>query len=632
MIKLLLISIFVLLFTLPLFAQTVDTAWVRRYNGPANSFDGAYALAVDGSGNVYVTGQSIGSGTSDDYATIRYLPNGDTAWVRRYNGPGNSGDVAHRLVVDGSGNVYVTGFSFGSGTDYDYATTKYLPNGDTAWVRRYNGPGNSGDRAYALAVDGSENVYVTGYSYSGTSDDYATIKYLPNGDTAWVRRYNGPVDSTDEAWALAVDGSGNVYVTGFSFGSGTDYDYATIKYLPNGDTAWVRRYNGPGNYFDEARALAVDGSGNIYVIGVSYGSGTSADCATIKYLPTGDTAWVRRYNGPVNANDVAHRLAVDSSGNVYVIGYSFGSGTDDDYATIKYLPNGDTAWLRRYNGPGNSVDRAYNLALDGSENVYVTGYSFGSGTNADYAILKYLPNGDTAWVRRYNGPGNEYDESGTIALDDSGNVYVTGYSYSGTSYDYATIKYLQFQQRSDTLYYFAYSPVDLIVTDPIGDSIGLGFNTIPNATYDTTQNVGGDEDKDDIVKIPNPIIGQYLVKVVAESVGTGNYTLAIKLNGNEDRVMIANAPAPGPGEVDTVTYTVPEYLHGDANRDGKKTVSDVVFLINYLFKGGPAPVPVDLGDVNFCNQNPPVPPGQPTVADVVYLVNYLFKGGPAPCS
>jgi hypothetical protein len=84
--------------------------------------------------------------------------------------------------------------------------------------------------------------------------------------------------------------------------------------------------------------------------------------------------------------------------------------------------------------------------------------------------------------------------------------------------------------------------------------------------------------------------------------------------------------------VDTVIYTVPQYLHGDANRDGKKSVSDVVFLINYLYKGGPAPDPVDLGDVNFCEQNPPVQPGKPTVADVVYLVNYLFKGGVAPCS
>ena len=113
---------------------------------------------------MYVTGMSYGSGTAYDYATIKYNSSGDTMWVRRYNGPGNSDDEATAIAVDGSGNVYVTGYSDGSGTCYDYATIKYNSSGDTMWVRRYNGPGNSNDEANAIAVDGSGNVYVTGYS------------------------------------------------------------------------------------------------------------------------------------------------------------------------------------------------------------------------------------------------------------------------------------------------------------------------------------------------------------------------------------------------------------------------------------------------------------------------------------
>jgi plastocyanin len=174
---------------------------------------------------------------------------------------------------------------------------------------------------------------------SGTGYDYATIKYYPNGDTAWVRRYNGPGNNSDDASAIAVDGSGNVYVTGGSRGSVTYDDYSTIKYYPDGDTAWVRRYNGPGNYYDWASAIAVDGSGNVYVTGYSHGSGTGSDYATIKYYPDGDTAWVRRYNGPANSYkyDVARAIAVDGSGNVYVTGGSEGNGTGFDYATIKYV-------------------------------------------------------------------------------------------------------------------------------------------------------------------------------------------------------------------------------------------------------------------------------------------------------
>ena len=506
----LLVLVVFFLWVIPTFAQ-VDTAWVRRYNGPGNSIDWGYAIAVDPSGNVYVTGNSYRSETQNDYATIKYYPNGDTAWVRRYNGSGNSNDWALAITIDPSDNVYMTGSSCGSGTFSDYATIKYYPNGDTAWVRRYNGPGNFEDWAWAIAEVPSGNVYVTGSSYgSGTGDDYATIKYYPNGDTAWLRRYNGPGDSTDDAFAIAVDGSENVYVTGYSYGSEANADFVTIKYFSNGDTAWMRRYNGTGNSDDWAYALAVDSSGNVYVTGWSVRSGTNKDYATIKYYPNGDTAWVRRYKETGNSDNAALAIAVDASGNVYVTGYSYGIGTSQDYATIKYNPNGDTAWVRRYNGPGNSYDGPYGMVVDGSGNVYVTGYSYSSRTGYDYATIKYYTNGDTAWVRRYNGPGNGEDDAYSIAADGSGNVYVTGYSVgSGTDYDYATIKYVQF-------------------------------------------------------------------------------------------------------------------LCGDANKDGVVDVGDVVYLINYLYKNGPAPVPIlKAGDAS-CD-------GVVDVGDVVYLINYLFKNGPEPC-
>ncbi len=437
------------LWVVPAFAQYADTAWVRRYNGPGDSTDYANAIAVDNSGNVYVTGTSAGSGTYHDLATIKYSPNGDTSWVRRYDGSGNGGDGATAIAIDGSNNVYVTGYVWAGDLEAyeDYCTIKYYPNGDTAWIKTYNGPVDSTDQACAIAVDNSGNVYVTGLSYgSGTYIDYATIKYYPNGDTAWVRRYDGPGDSIDVANAIAVDGSGNVYVTGWSFGSGTTYEYATIKYYSYGDTAWVRRYHGPGIYHNLALALAVDGSGNIYVTGYSSGSGTADDYATIKYYPNGDTAWVRRYNGPGNSNDHAKDIAIDGSGDVYVTGYSWGDETQNDFATVKYDSTGNEVWVKRYNGIRDWYDAAYAIAVDGSGNIYVTGDdSYEGGTYDDYATIKYKPNGDTVWVRKYNGPGSSTDIPSDIVVDASGNVYVTGSSVgSGTGDDYATIKYIQY--------------------------------------------------------------------------------------------------------------------------------------------------------------------------------------------
>ncbi|MHC4559546.1 MAG: SBBP repeat-containing protein [Planctomycetota bacterium] len=414
--------------------------WVARYNGQSNSYDEANAMAVDASGNVYVTGGSVG-GSYGDYATVKYDSAGNELWVARYNGPGNSSDGARAIALDTSGNVYVTGQSHGGSTYSDYATIKYDPNGNEQWVARYDSPVNDYDSAYAMAVDASGNVYVTGRSYGISGywiSDYATIKYDSSGNELWVARYKGPADYHDNAEDIDVDAEGNVYVTGGSYGSGTYYDYATIKYDPNGNELWVARYNGPGNYYDNSKDIDVDGSGNVYVTGWSKGSGTYYDYATIKYDPNGNEQWVARYDGPANLGDHANAMALDASGNVYVTGRTY-----HDYATVKYDSSGEELWVRTYDGPANGSDGAYAMALDRSGNVYVAGYSYSRG-RGDYATIKYDSWGNELWVARYNGPGNSDDFARAMALDGSGNVYVTGVSDgSGTKSDYATVKYSQ---------------------------------------------------------------------------------------------------------------------------------------------------------------------------------------------
>jgi predicted house-cleaning NTP pyrophosphatase (Maf/HAM1 superfamily) len=407
--------------------------WMRLYNGPGNGNDVASALALDGAGNVYVTGGSAGAGTGSDYATIKYSASGVRLWVQRYDGPGNGSDSATAVAVDASGNVYVTGGS--SGDADDYATLKYAASGDELWVARYDGPGNRRDVATALALDRAGNVYVTGTSFGSSTDDYATLKYTASGDELWVGRYNGSGSGDDSAAAVAVDACGNVYVTGQSGGS-----YATIKYDADGNPLWVTRF---GN--GVARALVVDSSGNVYVTGSSAASGASANYATVKYDTDGNQLWVARYNGPGNGEDNARALALDASGNVYVTGESDGVPgltVNYDYATVKYDAEGNEVWVARYNGPGNSSDSATALALDGSGNVYVTGSSVGIGTGSDYATIQYDTGGNELWIARYNGTDNRGESARPLALDASGNVYVTGSSVgSDTGSDYATIKY-----------------------------------------------------------------------------------------------------------------------------------------------------------------------------------------------
>ncbi|MEO0226010.1 MAG: SBBP repeat-containing protein, partial [candidate division WOR-3 bacterium] len=219
------------------------------------------------------------------------------------------------------------------------------------------------------------------------------------------------------------------------------WDYVTIKYGPAGESLWLKRYNGPADSHDEVRAMAIDANGNVYVTGGSVGSGSSWDCTTIKYTPSGTEEWVRRYNGPANLADWGNAITVDGSGNIYVTGGSAVTGSDWDFITIKYNSAGVEQWVRRYNGPANDFDEAQAIATDGN-NIYVTGKSTASNLHTDYVTIKYNTNGDSLWVKRYNGPANDDDNPLAITVDQSGYLYVTGESKgSGTEFDYATIKY-----------------------------------------------------------------------------------------------------------------------------------------------------------------------------------------------
>jgi hypothetical protein len=418
-------------------AQGGVPLWTNRYSGPGkNSTNGAVALAVDGSGNIFVTGNSTDSSSDSHYTTIKYSGAGVPLWTNRYNGPGGY-DRASGVAVDGSGNAFVTGTSsVGVGND-DYATIKYSNAGVPLWTNRYDGPTSSEDDAYAVAVDGSGNVIVTGRSVgSGSYYDYATIKYSGAGVPLWTNRYNGPGNGYDQAAALAVDGIGNVFVTGQSL---VGADYATIKYSSAGVPLWTNRYHGPGG--SAATALAVDSSGNVFVTGYSIASGSGYDYATIKYSNAGVPLWTNLYNGPGNRSDIAHAIAVGGSGNVFVTGLADSSFA---YATIAYSGEGVPLWTNRYSG--SEYSSAVGIAVDQSGNVFVTGFSTGSGSNFGYyefATIAYSGEGVPLWTNRYNGLGNGLGDSSAfaVALDGSGNVFVTGSSYNGRSYDYATIKY-----------------------------------------------------------------------------------------------------------------------------------------------------------------------------------------------
>ena len=140
-------------------SDSVRQEWLAAYaSGMAASEDYGVAVARDANGNVYVAGYGDSSTTGNDILTIKYSNTGIKQWKVRYNGSSNGEDRPSKIAVDASGNVYVAGYSEGSGTRYDYVTLKYNSNGLQQWAVRYNGPANGDDIATALAFDGLGNV------------------------------------------------------------------------------------------------------------------------------------------------------------------------------------------------------------------------------------------------------------------------------------------------------------------------------------------------------------------------------------------------------------------------------------------------------------------------------------------
>jgi hypothetical protein len=381
---------------------------------------------------------------------------GTQQWVARQDGPsadGSRDDYSQSVATDGAGNVFVAGSTYSSTTGYssDYQTVKYDSAGRLLWSRTFDGPATEYDSAAAIAVDGAGNAYVAGYS-EGTGDnyDFAAIKYDPAGKQLWVARYDSADHGYDQAKAVAVDGAGNVYVAGAGSGNGTyDTELTLAKFGPDGARQWARTYGLDTTTHAAASAedVAVDGAGNVYVAGTAFSS-----FVTIKYNAAGTQQWLARFagKGQVPYVDTAGDLELDGSGNVYVSGKAWGGsypGTFYDALTVKYSPSGGQVWAKRFDAGWNGNEEVGGLAVDSGGNAYVgTTLYGGSDTYYDYGVVAYDAAGTQRWLRTYHGLASvpSYEELTDVALDPAGNVVVTGWSDSAVStytYDFATVSW-----------------------------------------------------------------------------------------------------------------------------------------------------------------------------------------------
>jgi len=426
--------------------------------------DGGCGLGLDADGNVYVTGWSTGAGTQEDYATLKYDQGGHLVWERRLNGPASWSDSVAAIQVDAVGHVYVTGRTLSWATGLDLSTLKYDTDGTLLWQRDYDGLDS---RVNDLQLDAAGNAFVTGQGF--------TLKYDTDGNLMWMMPYTGPIGNTTDAFeALGIDAHGNVYAAGYAYSTTWDWDCVVVKYDTGGTLVWERFYNGPANDEDAAWALALDTSGNVLVAGHSNGIGSARDCIVLKYSPDGNLLWEKRYDGPGGQSDNAVAIHVDANSNVYITGHSYVINASYDYITIKYDADGNVLWERLYNGLANGLDEAWALTVDDSDYVLVAGESVGIGTGRDGVTLRYDQSGYLVWEHRYDGPAHQTDQILAIRADAQGGIYIAGKSKGvGTDYDFVTIKYnpaiAQGMFRAPLRYAAGDEPFSLFCSDFDGD-------------------------------------------------------------------------------------------------------------------------------------------------------------------
>jgi len=399
-------------------------------------------------------------------------------------GPGY--DTGRAVAYDSFGNTYVSGSyqgtaNFGntsinsSGTE-DIFLAKYNSDYDLVWVKSVGG--TYSDEGYAITVDNSSNVYMTGF-FGGTASfgtisltgdggyDGFVAKFDPSGDVVWAKQISS--GASDFGFSIKLDASGYPHVTGsFSttatFGptsltSDGESDIFVAKYNPaNGDLLWAKKYGGIN--YQSSHSLTINSTGDIYLAGsffVSANIGTTAltaagglDGFIAKLNSTGDVVWAKQISGPAWENALS--TALDANENCYVVGY-FGGTTDFDGSNLtssgyediflaKYSPAGSLVWVKSAGSSNNSAN-ARSVATDNSGNAYITGFfsrtaTFedrtltSNDTYPDVFVAKYNHAGNIVWVKQAGGLST--DNGNSIAVNAAGTITVSGiFRGTGTS-------------------------------------------------------------------------------------------------------------------------------------------------------------------------------------------------------
>ena len=424
----------------------IEQFWINRYTSSGKNVDVGKIVKLDTDGNVFVGGTANGK-----FVVIKYNADGVLQWEQT----SSAIDTLVDIEIYANGQDIIVGGTYVSSSGTDFAILRLSnSDGSVVWSKTYSAGGN--EYATAMTMDGDGMAYLAGHRLIGAAQlkniDMLIVKFdCDSGDTVYSKKFSGAGSFEDYVRVIEFSQTDNsIVITGENYEASQNFNYFTTKFSTNGDSVWSSTYNNNNSSTssDIPRAMAIDGSGNVIVTGTRIG--TIEDYLTIKYNSSGVKQWEKSYTG--TRTDYPRTIITNSSGDIFVSGASYVT-SEHDVVTIKYNSSGTQQWINTYNGTGNGKDEVSGSIIDFYGNILVigneTGQVDGISSSIDGLLLMIDKSGNLRKAKTYTGlqiadtvspfPGN----FSSITVDrNTGAVYVVGSDSSiANSTDIIVIRY-----------------------------------------------------------------------------------------------------------------------------------------------------------------------------------------------
>ncbi|MFT5265834.1 MAG: hypothetical protein ACI81Y_002745 [Glaciecola sp.] len=433
-----------------LFSQSqtlINKVWEESFGQP-DEYNWA-ASTIDQNGNLITVGHSTISSTSTKLLLKKQDEQGVSLWESQFETATNTKNYGTAIAIDNSGNIFVTGVNNidGSVGKNDFLLLKYDSNGNALWNKTIDGSGQGDDIPVDIILDNFGFIYITGVSLGVNSEmDYFTLKLNPiNGSTIWENRYDYsnyfdiPVD-------ISFDNLGNILVTGGSAQNQLNWEIAVVKYSPTGVFIEDERISNQSLEFNMPSGLSKDNDGNIYITGTTSPNGTNFNIRTLKLSNDLNLQWIQDYDSGSNIDSVS-TIQTDPSGNIIVTGWMTNSNGGTEFITLKYDTNGNQLWKRkRTANPSTSFAKSTSLAVDQQGNIFIAG-EVKNDDHSYISVIQYDSNGNTKWEKRLKEEQHSFNIPISIDVNDAGEILIVGISKEENSSNYTSFKLIPYERE-----------------------------------------------------------------------------------------------------------------------------------------------------------------------------------------